>query len=153
MSLKAAKFPPRPTHLSRRAMNIPPLSDYFINTHVSSGKVSSKYSAALNDKLIIKNLSKKNTTWKIIKKEIGSNCQNDIKYLKINNNILNNPQEIANTFNDYFATVAHTVIGNIIKGYNDSKDNMNTSSYLITNFHNTYSSINWTSKFIRLSNH
>jgi len=32
------------------------------------------------------------------KKEIGNNCQNSIKSLEINNTILNNPQEIANTF-------------------------------------------------------
>jgi hypothetical protein len=37
------------------------------------------------------------------KQEIGNkNRQNDIKSLNINNNIMNNPQEIANTFNDYF---------------------------------------------------
>jgi len=45
------------------------------------------------------------------KTEIGNNnCQNDIKYLKINNTIMNNPQEIANTFNDYFLTVVDTII-------------------------------------------
>jgi hypothetical protein len=31
----------------------------------------------------------------------------------------NSPQEIANTFNDYFLTVAHNVIGNIKKDKND----------------------------------
>jgi len=37
------------------------------------------------------------------KQEIGNNnCQNDIKSLNINNTITNNPQEIVNTFNDYF---------------------------------------------------
>jgi GTP-sensing pleiotropic transcriptional regulator CodY len=48
------------------------------------------------------------------KQEIeNKNCQNDINSLNINNTITNNPQEIANTFNDYFLTVADTVIGNI----------------------------------------
>jgi len=61
----------------------------------------------------------------------------------MNNTISNNPQEIANTFNDYFSTVAETVIGNIIKGNNDIKDNVDPSNYLITSFNNTLSSINW----------
>jgi len=82
------------------------------------------------------------TIWKIRKKEIGNNCHNchnDIKSLKINNTILNNPQEIANTLNDHFSTVADTVIGNIKKGDNDSKDNVDPSNYLITNCNNTFS--------------
>jgi hypothetical protein len=37
------------------------------------------------------------------KQEIGNkNRQNDIKSLNINSNIMNNPQEIAETFNDCF---------------------------------------------------
>ena len=55
---------------------------------------------------------------------------------------MNNPQEIAITFSDYFSTVADTVIGNIIKG-NNSKDNVDPSNYLITNFNNTFSRIDW----------
>jgi hypothetical protein len=65
------------------------------------------------DELIFKSKNKTKTTWKIIEKEIGNNCHNDIKSLKINNTISNNPQEIANIFNDYFSAVADTVIGNI----------------------------------------
>ena len=53
---------------------------------------------------------------------------------------MNNPQEIANTLNDYFLTVADTVIGNTRKDKNDPRHNMNLSNYLInncnSNFHN-----------------
>jgi len=66
-----------------------------------------------------------------------------MKSLKINNTLLNSPQEIANTFNNYFSTVADTVIGNIIKGNDDFKGNVEPSKYLNTNFNNTFSSINW----------
>jgi len=45
-------------------------------------------------------------------------CQNDIKSLKINNTITNVPQEIANTFNDYFLAVVDSVIENIKKKKN-----------------------------------
>ena len=55
---------------------------------------------------------------------------------------MNNPEEIANTFNYYFSTVADIAFGNI-KGNNDSKDNMGPSNYLITNLNNTFSRINW----------
>jgi len=46
------------------------------------------------DELIFKSKNKTQTTWKIIKKEIGNNCHNchnDIKSLKLNNTLSNNP--------------------------------------------------------------
>jgi hypothetical protein len=50
------------------------------------------------------------------KKGIGNNnCQNDIKYLKINKTLTLNAQEISNNFNEYFLTVADTVIDIIQK--------------------------------------
>jgi len=59
------------------------------------------------DELIAKSKYKTKTAWKIMKKETGNNnCHNGIKSLKFNNTISNNLQEIANTFNDYFLTVA-----------------------------------------------
>jgi hypothetical protein len=61
----------------------------------------------------------------------------------MNNTISNNPQETANTFDNYFSGVVDTVSRNIIKGSNDSKDNMDPSNYLINNFNNTFSRINW----------
>jgi hypothetical protein len=98
------------------------------------------------DELIFKPKNKTKTTWKIVKMEIENNfhnCHNDIKSLKINNTLSNNPQEIANTFNDYFSIVTYTVIRSIKKGDNDSQDNMDPSKYLITNSNNMFSRINW----------
>ena len=66
-----------------------------------------------------------------------------MKSLKIDNTTLNIPQEVANAFNDYFSTVADTVIGNIKKGDNNFKDNVKPLNYLITNYNNTFSRINW----------
>ena len=87
------------------------------------------------DELIFESKSKTKTAWKIIKKEIrNNNCQNNIKSLKINNTTTNKPQEICNTLNDYFLSVADTVIGNITKDNNDPRDNMNPSNYSINNF-------------------
>ena len=52
-----------------------------------------------------------------------------IQSFKLNSNVMYNPQEIANTFNDYFSTVADTPIGNIKKD-NDPTINVNPSNYL-----------------------
>ena len=41
------------------------------------------------------------------------------------------------------STVKDTVIGNIKKDDNDYKDNVDPSNYLITNFDNMFSRINW----------
>jgi hypothetical protein len=77
------------------------------------------------------------------KQEIGSNnSQNNIKSLNFNNTITNNPQEIANTFNDYFLTVADIVIGKIKKD-NEPGENLNPSNYLIYHFKSTFPRIIW----------
>jgi hypothetical protein len=77
-------------------------------------------------------------------KEIGNNnCQNDSQSLKINNSITYNPQKIANTFNDYFSTVADTPIGKIKKDKNDPRVKVNPSNYLINNLNSTFPRINW----------
>jgi len=47
---------------------------------------------------------------------------------------MNDPQEIANTLNDYFLTIADNVIGNIKRDNNDPRHNVNPSNYLINNF-------------------
>ena len=91
-------------------------------------------------------------------KEIrNNNCHTDKKSLEINNSITNNPQEIANTFSDYFLPVVYTVIGNIKKSNIDSRDNVDPSNYLINNFNSRFSKLNWkyatTYGIVRLSNH
>ena len=78
------------------------------------------------------------------KKQIGNNnCQNDIKYLKINNTITNSRQEIANSFSDYSLTVAGTVFRNIKRDNSDSTDNVNPSRHLINKFNTTFLRIIW----------
>jgi hypothetical protein len=57
--------------------------------------------------------------------------------------MMNNPQEIASTFNSRFLTVGDTVIGNTKKGNSDPRVNMDHSIYLINNFNSTFPRINW----------
>ena len=58
---------------------------------------------------------------------------------------MNNPQEIANTFNDYDSTVADAVLGNIKKDKNYPRDNVNPSSYLMNKFNSTFPRISFNS--------
>jgi hypothetical protein len=55
---------------------------------------------------------------------------------------MNNPHEIASTFNDHFLTVVDTVIRNFKKGNSDPRDNVDPSNYLINVFNSTFSRIN-----------
>jgi len=59
----------------------------------------------------------------------------------INDTIVNNSQEIAYAFNDYFSSVADTIINNISKGNDGTKDDISHSSYLINNINNVYQNI------------
>jgi hypothetical protein len=63
--------------------------------------------------------------------------------LRINDTMVNNSQEIAYTFNDYFSSVADTIINDIRKGNDEIKDDISHSSYLINNFNNALSHIKW----------
>ena len=51
-----------------------------INRHYKNGKKKKK---KYYEELIFKSKNKTKTTWKIIKEEIGNNCQNSIKSLNL----------------------------------------------------------------------
>jgi len=97
-----------------------------------------------NDELIFKSKNRIKTTWGIIKKETGKHKHHStIDLLRINNTMVNNSQDIAHNFNDYFSTVADTIIDNIKKDNDELKDDISYSSYLINNFNTTFPNINW----------
>jgi hypothetical protein len=84
-----------------------------------------------NDELISKSKNRIKTTWEIIKKETGKyKHHRTIEALRINNTMVKNSKEIAQNFNDYFSTVADTIIENI-KNDNDGLNDY--SSCLINN--------------------
>ena len=97
-----------------------------------------------NDEIIAKSENRIKTTWDIIMKETRKyKYHSKIESLRINNAMVQNSQEIAQNFNDYFSSVADTIIGNIMKDNDELKDDTNHSSYLINNFNNTFPHINW----------
>jgi hypothetical protein len=57
--------------------------------------------------------------------------------------MVNNSREITYAFNDYFSTVADTIIDNTREGNDEPKDDISHFSYLINNFNNTFPNINW----------
>ena len=57
--------------------------------------------------------------------------------------MVNNSQEIANAFNDYFSTIADTIIDNIREDHEESQEDISHSSYLINNFNNAFPNIIW----------
>ena len=59
----------------------------------------------------------------------------------INDTIVNNSQETAYAFYDYFSSVADTIINIISKGNDGTKDDISHSSYLINNINNVYQNI------------
>jgi hypothetical protein len=76
-----------------------------------------------NDELISNSKNRIKTTWEIIKKETGKfKHHSAIESLRINNTMMSNPREIAQYLNDYFSTVADTIINNI-KEDKDEEDN------------------------------
>jgi len=63
--------------------------------------------------LIINSNNKTRTTWKIINDNINKDHQQqDISYINIKGSITRNNQTIANTFNDYYSSVAQLLIEN-----------------------------------------
>ena len=80
----------------------------------------------------------------IIKNETGK-CKHPstIETLMINNTMMNNSQEIAHKFNDYFYTVADTITNNIKTNNDGKKNDISYSSYLINNPNATFPNINW----------
>jgi hypothetical protein len=96
-----------------------------------------------NDEFISKSKNRIKTTWEIIKETGKYKYHSTIETLRINNTTVNNCQEIAQNFNDYFSTIAGTIIDNIKKDNDELKDDISHSSFLINNFNTTFPHINW----------
>jgi uncharacterized protein YktB (UPF0637 family) len=71
------------------------------------------------------------STWKIINEEKGkSKYRPHTQFLKTNNNIISNQEVMANTFNNYFLSVAE-LLNNENKGY----DKNTTPIHYLQNYH------------------
>jgi hypothetical protein len=74
-------------------------------------KVIKEAKKAYYDSNILKSHNKIKTTWAIIKRVTGYKThKGEPQSLKINNTVIRNKEHIANVFNEYFISVAQTII-------------------------------------------
>jgi hypothetical protein len=84
---------------------------YYIRYCKVLAKVIKEAKKAYYESTISKSHNKIKTTWSIIKKETGYKIyQDEPQSLKMNNTMINNKEHIANAFNEYFTSVAQTII-------------------------------------------
>jgi hypothetical protein len=61
--------------------------------------------------IILKSHNKIKATWSVIKRETGHKTQNgEPELLKINNTLIKDKEHMANVFNEYFISIAETII-------------------------------------------
>ena len=85
-----------------------------------------------------KNITK--ITWKVINTETGKSKQStEIQSLMIDNNEIRNQKEIAITMNNYFLSVADSIITDISKRV----DTAGSIKYLSDNFKKPFTTMNW----------
>ena len=94
------------------------------------------------DNKISKSYNKIKTTWSIIKKETGSKTQTDEPQSpKVNNIMIQNKKCIANVLNEYFTSVAQTIIDDL--NNNKTPTNISPLYYLGNKYTSTFKSIKW----------
>jgi hypothetical protein len=94
--------------------------------------------------VIAKAQNKVKTTWRIIKSQTNKTVhQTRIQSLEINNSVTCNQDDIAHAFNNYFISVADSVVNNITRGKIKHKDNLHAIDYLNLNFGHSFPDIQW----------
>jgi superoxide dismutase len=73
------------------------------------------------DNVLLKPKNKIKTTWSIIKRETGyKNHKKELQALKINKIIIKGKGHITKAFNEYFSSIAQTIIEDLNKDNNES---------------------------------
>jgi hypothetical protein len=91
------------------------------------------------DYVLLKSKNKIKTTWSIIKRETGyKNHKKELQELKINNIIIKDKGRITNAFNEYFSSVAQTIIEDLNKDNYESLTNIDPLYYLDNSYNSSY---------------
>jgi Notch-like protein len=94
------------------------------------------------NKIILNSKNKMKSIWKIINEEKGKTQQGtDIQSLVIDNNEIRNQNKIANTFNNYFLSIADLTNRNN-NNYTNTQIN-NPINYLFNSFKRPFNEISW----------
>jgi hypothetical protein len=93
---------------------------------------------------ILKSKNKIKTAWEIIKKENGKNYNmNEIHSIQNKDTVINEPRQIADTFNNYFISIANTICATVTNDKNETSTNKTYLKYLNNIFKKPFSKIKW----------
>jgi hypothetical protein len=121
----------RELYLKHRHDNDPQLKSYYIKYCKLLTRVIKEAKKAYYNSTIVKSHNTIKITWSIIKKETGHKIYKDEpQLLKINNIRINNKVHIANAFNEYFTSVAQTIVDDLNKDNNKNMTDINPLYYL-----------------------
>jgi hypothetical protein len=115
---------------------------YYIKYCQVLAKVIKEAKKAYYNSTILKSHNKIKTTWSIIKKETGYK-RKESQSIKISNIMTNNKEHIANAFNEYFTSVAQTIIDDLNKDNNKILTDVNPLFYLNNMYNSTFETIKW----------
>ena len=92
--------------------------------------------------IILNSENKMKSTWKIINEERGKTKRDiDIQSLVLDNNVITDQNQIANTLNTYFLSIADSINSNNNKSVNTNLTN--PISYLTNSFGKPFTKISW----------
>jgi hypothetical protein len=82
--------------------------------------------------MILNSKNKMKTTWNINKLETGKkSSKRGVHFLNINGKLTDNQQTIANSFNNYFLTIADKIIDNIRNDKVGQSNHNNSLNYML----------------------
>ena len=101
----------RELYLNSRNSNDPKLKKYYKSYCKLLSKVTKEAKILQYKKQILTSQNKTRTTWNTVRSETGKKTKKeDITSLSINGMLIQNQQTIANSFNNYFSTVAEKLM-------------------------------------------
>jgi hypothetical protein len=130
-------------YLKYRHDNDPQLKSYYIKYCKLLTQVIREAKKAYYNSIIRNSHNKIKTTWSVIKKETGNKIYKDEpQLLKINNIRINNKVHIANAFNEYFTSVAQTIVDD--RNKDNNKNMTDNPLYYLNNMSNfNFEAIKW----------
>jgi hypothetical protein len=131
-------------YLKYRQDDDPHFKLYYMKYCKVLAKVIKEAKKAYYDSNILKSHNKIKTTWSIIKRETGyKTLKGESQSLKINNTVMKDKEHIANVFNEYFISVAQTIINDLNKDSNKTLTDVILLHYLDNQYTSTFESIKW----------
>lgn len=123
----------RSLHIARKSNHSETLKTYTKKYEKIYKKLILEAKKLYNTKLINKTPNKNKQMWKLIKSEIMVGDHHHNLNIKIKNNNITNPIEVANEFNKFFTTIPHKLINGICVQTNNSTSSQNKKQLISKN--------------------